>query len=585
MDDIRENEPDPFFLEVYKNALDTIADQMALILMRTAHSGIIRDSMDYSTAVCDAEGRTLAQGLTTAMHLGSFYDAMQALRTKYGNDTAPGDVFIFNDPYVSAGQHLPDMYIIKPIFFEGSLVGYATTIAHHADVGGIVPGSNALGAIEIFQEGLRLPILKFMSKGEPDTSIWDIIALNVRVPESVMGDLQAQLAACNVGEREYIDLHKRYGAARIARYVEYLHDYAEQLARAEFSDLADGTYCFTDHIDGLGTSPEPIVFKVQVEVKGDRVVVDWAGSSSQIKGGVNSPFPFTKACAYTALRSIMPADVPNCHGYTRAIEVRAPEASVMKPVMPGPCGARGITGYRMIDCLFGALAQLVPERVTADGSGGSTLPTIGGYIDGHAFVFCETFLGTWGAAADHDGQEGVPHMGANQANVPIEVIERTYPLRIERYGMVPDSGGPGRHRGGLGLTRAYRLLTDEAVLSVRTDKRDYPPHGLFGGGPGGPSLNVVESGGESMPLPVLMTEPYTMTRGQVFRHIMPGGGGYGDPLEREPSRVREDVLDGLVSADQAEAAYAVALGPGPDFAIDTAATERLRQEARQATGG
>ena len=583
MDDIRENEPDPFFLEVYKNALDTIADQMALILMRTAHSGIIRDSMDYSTAVCDAEGRTLAQGLTTAMHLGSFYDAMQALRAKFGNDTAPGDVFIFNDPYESAGQHLPDIYIIKPIFFEESLVGYATTVAHHADVGGIVPGSNALGAIEIFQEGLRLPILKFMSKGEPDTSIWDIIALNVRVPESVMGDLQAQLAACTVGEREYIELYKRYGAVRIDRYVEHLHDYAEQLARAEFSDLADGTYCFTDHIDGLGTNPEPIVLKVQVEVKGDRVAVDWAGSSPQIKGGVNSPFPFTKACAYTALRSIMPADVPNCHGYTRAIEVRAPDASVVKPVMPGPCGARGITGYRMIDCLFGALAQLVPERVTADGSGGSTLPTIGGYIGGRAFVFCETFLGTWGAAVDHDGQAGVPHMGANQANVPIEVIEQTYPLRIERYGMVPDSGGPGRHRGGLGLTRAYRLLTDEAVLSVRTDKRDYPPHGLFGGRPGGPALNVVESDGESTELPMLMTEPYTMTGGQVFRHVMSGGGGYGDPLEREPSQVREDVIDGLVSAAQAEAAYGVSLGPSPDFKVDGAATERLRQAAREAT--
>lgn len=573
---------DPIRLEVLKNGFDMIADEMALILMRTAHSPIVRDSMDFSTAICDAEGRTLAQGVTTPMHLGSFYDAMLFLLDRYGGETKPGDVFIGNDPYAAAGQHLPDIYIVKPLFHGGALVGWATSLAHHADVGGIVPGSNALGATEIYQEGLRLPFLKLREAGRTNQAILEIVALNVRVPDQVLGDLKAQEAACIAGEREYLELFQRHGADMMHRYIEALHDYAERLTRIEITDIPDGTYRFTDHIDGLGEDPEPIVFQLALTVTGDTVSADWTGTSAQVPGGVNTPLPFTKACVYAALRSVMGADIPNCHGFTRPITVAAPLGTVVNSVHPAPTGARGITGYRMIDCMFGALALAVPERVAADGAGGSTLPSFGGYIDGKAFVFSETFMGTWGATAEHDGQEGVPHIGANQANVPIEMIEQSYPLRIQRYGIVPGTGGPGRRRGGHAMTRDYEFLAESGTFSVRSDKRAFPPHGLFGGLPGRPSCNTLETASGSRTLPALLTQPIRLFRGDVFRHVMAGGGGYGDPVERDPQSVLDDVLEGTLTQAEAARDYGVVIDAAST--VDVAETAALRlSRGRSAT--
>lgn len=574
---------DPFLLEVLKSGFDTVADNMALNLMRTAYSGIIRDSMDFSTALLDHRGQTLAQGLTTPMHLGSFYDAMRGLIAHFDDDIDPQDVFIFNDPYVANGQHLPDIYIVKPIFFESMLSGWACALAHHSDVGGIVAGSNALGASEIYQEGLRIPFLKFIDAGKPVRGVWDLIATNVRLPDKVMGDLQSQLAACHTGATELCELFERYGRETVMAYFDHLHDYAERLARAEFRELPDGTYHFTDHIDGLGDDPQPVIFQLALTIMGDHVSADFAGSSAQVSGGINAPFPFTKASVYAALRSIMPEDVPNCHGYTRAISVSAPSGSVLNPVMPAACGARGITGYRTIDCMFGALAQAVPNRVAADNSGGSTLPTISGWHDGEPFVFCETFMGNFGATSAHDGQEGVAHIGANQSNVPIEMIEAEYPLRIERYGMMPDTGGAGKYRGGLSLVRDYRVLVDGAELNVRSDKRDYPPHGLAGGGTGAPSWSVLRDGEVEHVLPVLLTSPVAFRKGAVFHHCMAGGGGYGEPLERDPQAVLWDVIEQKVSIAHAAEAYGVVISGDAPPSVDESATRALRKAQRNAS--
>ena len=572
---------DPFQLEVIKNSFDTIADDMALTLMRTAHSGIVRDSLDFSTALCDAEGLTLAQGICTPMHMGSFYDAMRNLLREYAGRIEPDDTFIFNDPFAAAGQHLPDIYIAMPIFYRDRPLAWATTVAHHSDVGGIVAGSNALGAEEIFQEGLRLPVVKFTERGKPNQALWDVIALNVRTPDKVMGDLQAQMAACKSGERELLSLFERYGADSVLAYGAHLHDYAERLTRAEIREFPDGSYGFTDHIDGLGENPVPVILKATVTVKGDEIAVDWTGSSPQVAGGINPSFPFTKAATYAAIRSTMDSEIPNCHGFTVPITVTAPLGSILNPLFPAPCGARGITGYRIIDCLFGALAQAVPERVTADGSGGSTLPTIAGYENGKAFVFCETFMGNWGATADHDGQEGVAHMGANQSNVSVEMIEGDYPIRINQYGLVADTGGPGRHRGGLSLCREYEILAERAVLNIRSDKRDFPPHGLYGGKDGTPSWNILNPGREHRVLPVLMTEVEKLKKGDVYYHVMSGAGGYGDPLERAPEKVLKDVREDKVSPAHARAAYGVVIEEVPGgFALDAAATEALRASLR-----
>lgn len=547
---------DPIRLEVMKNAFDSIADEMALMLMRAAHSPIVRDSMDYSTAICDAKGQTLAQGVTTPMHLGSFYDAMQHLMERYAGNIHPGDVFIGNDPYAAAGQHLPDIYIIEPIFHEARIVGWTTTLAHHADVGGIVPGSNALGAREIYQEGLRLPFLKLYDKGQVNAAVWEIIGLNVRVPDMVQGDLRAQMAASRAGRRSFADLIARYGVDEVLACAEELHDYAERLGRAEIRDLPNGTYHFTDHMDGLGADPVPIVIQIALTIADESITVDFAGSSPQVEGGVNTPLPFTKASVYTALRSIMLSDIPNCHGFERVVTVTAPNGTVVNSVHPAPCGARGITGYRVIDGMFGALAQALPDRVTADGMGGSSVPTFAGYIDSKSFVFTETVMGTWGASSAHDGQVGVPHMGANQANVPVEMIEASYPLRIRRYGVVPDTGGAGRFRGGNAFIREYEYTgEEEGVLSLRSDKRDHPPHGLFGGAEGSGPVSLLIRDGVETELPVLVTEPYRLRKGDVFRHISPSGGGYGPASERAEERVRADLEAGLISDRVAREVY------------------------------
>lgn len=569
--------PDPLLLEVIRNGLDTVADEMALILMRTAYSAIIRDSMDYSTAVCDADGEIVGQGLTTPMHLGSFHDAMHHLVTRFAGNIGEGDVFIANDPYLASGQHLPDIYIIKPFFHAGRLEGWATTIAHHVDVGGLVPGSNSIGATEIYQEGLRLPFLKLREGGADNEAIWSIIAANVRVPHLVLGDLRAQIAAAEAGVRGLDELFTRFGPARTRRALADLHDLAERMARHHIAAIPDGTYRFTDHIDGLGDCPEPIVLEVALTVAGDTIVADWTGTAAQVKGGINAPLSFTKSNVYAALRSIMPQEMPNCHGYTRPITVRAPEGTLVNCTLPAPCGARGITGYRIVDCIFGALAPALPDRLTADGAGGSTLPTFAGLFGGKPFVFSECVMGTWGASRDEDGQDGVPHMASNQSNVPVEMIEASYPLRIESYGLVADTGGIGRRRGGLALERSYRILTDDCFLGVRSDKRAHPPHGLFGGGEGAPSINIVEQGNSETLLPVLPTAPITLREDAVFRHMMAGGGGYGDPFEREPERVLEDVLDGRVSPEAARRDYGVVLTPDLS-GIDRAATEALRAE-------
>jgi N-methylhydantoinase B len=571
---------DPILLEVFKNGFEAVADEMALILMRTAHSPIVRDAMDYSTALCDPTGQTLAQGLTTPMHLGSFYDAMRHLIRQYDGRIAPGDIFVGNDPYAASGQHLPDIYIIRPIFHSGALRGWATTIAHHVDVGGLVPGSNSIGATEIHQEGLRLPFLKLLDGGVENSTLFDIIATNVRMPDQVLGDLRAQMAACRAGEQGYLALLERYGAETVAAYGDALQDYAEALARAAFSDIPDGVYEFTDHIDGLGEDPQPIEFRLKLTVAGSEVTADWTGTSPQVKGGINAPLSFCKSNVHAALRSIMPGDMPNCHGYSRPIHVIAPLGTLVNAVYPAPCGARGITGYRIVDCVFGALAKAVPDKVAADGTGGSTLPSFGGWDQGRNFVFSECIMGTWGATSEHDGQEGVPHMASNQANVPVEMIEADYPIRIEKYGFLADTGGAGKFRGGVGLVREYRVLTDDVYFGVRSDKNIYPPHGLFGGEAGSPSRNLINPGNAERQLPSLPVLPVTLQRDDVFRHEMAGGGGYGDPLDRDPALVREDVLDDKITVPHARAAYGVVFAPGDAAMVDIGATAALRDERR-----
>jgi N-methylhydantoinase B len=575
---------DPITFEVIKNALDSIADQTAISLMRSAYSAIVRDSLDYSTAICDGHGRMLAQGLTTPLHLGSFPEAMRHVVETYRGSMLPGDLYILNDPYGSGGMHLPDVYVIKPLFARSEVVGFAATLAHHTDMGGIAPGSNAVHATEIFQEGLRIPLMKLHDAGRPNTDLLRIIEQNVRLPTEVLGDLRAQVAGCVTAERGFTQLLERYGVDEVRFYGDQMLDHAERLMAAEIDAMPDGSYEFTDHIDGLGDKPQPITFHVKVTIMGSKLIADWTGTSAQVAAGINTPIPFTRSAVYLVMRSLAGSrDLPNNEGYMRPITVVAPQGTIVNSISPAPVASRGITGFRVIDTLLGALAQAVPDRVPAAGEGGVSWPTIGGYDNGRPFVYVESILGTWGARPNADGTEGMPNPGANQSNQPVEMIEAELPLAIERYGFVTDTGGSGRYRGGLALERQYRVLAEQAGMTMRSDRRSHLPYGLAGGSPGTPSSNVINPGANERVLPTLPMESVALRRGDVFRHVTAGGGGYGDPLERDAQTVLEDVLDEKLTSAYAAREYGVVLDE-QDCAVDHDETLRVRAERRARRG-
>ena len=568
---------DPITMEVIKNALSSIADEMALVIMRTAYSSIVRDSMDYSTGMCDAEGRVVAHGLTCPLHLGSFPDAMQQMIGEYSGNMRPGDMFIFNDPYGGGGMHIPDVYIVKPIFLDGELEGYAATLVHQTDLGGLAPGSNAVHATEIYQEGLRIPIVKLFEEGRLNQTIDKVIAKNTRFPDKVRGDMRAQIAACLSAEKAYLQLLEKYGRLTLRSYTNEMHDYAEQLMRTEIEGIPDGVYTYRDYIDGLGDPPEAIVFDLEVTVKGGEIVVDWTGTSPQVKGAINCPVPFTKSAAYLAVKCLAEQEIPNFEGFTRPIQVIAPLGSIVNPRLPGACNARAIVGFRMLDALFGAFAQAVPARVPAAGEGGVSFPAIGGYHNDLPFVCTETLAGAWGAMPDRDGVHGIPNPGGNMTNQPVEMIEALYPVEVERYALVDNSGGPGRFRGAPAFVRQYRLLGEEAVLTMRSDRRRHLPYGLAGGYPGTPSWNIINPGAEQRVLPAMPMEAIRLAKGDVFCHISAGGGGHGSPLEREPEQVLEDVLEERLSAEYARRVYGVVIDPA-SMVVDPDATDKLRHE-------
>lgn len=399
---------DPITFAVVKNALDTIVDDMAFAVMRTARSPIIRDVLDYSVTMCDAKGRILAQAKTVALHLGAVPDAVDVIIDKYAATVEPGDVIILNDPY-EGGMHLPDIFMFKPIFHEKRLQGFSVVIAHHCDVGGRVPGSNAADSTEIFQEGIRIPPTKLYQRGEPNETLINIIRKNVRLPDLVLGDLDAQLATCNIGERELLRMIDRYGEENLQGYFDELLDYGERLTRQAIEAWPDGVYRFTDYIDNDGFSEDAIPIQCAITVAGSKVSVDFAGSSPQVRGAINSTLSFVKSATYLSVRCALEADVPNNAGVYRCIEITAPEGSILNPRMPAPVAARALTGYRVVDCVLGALAQIAPKKVMAAGEGGNTVIALSGYAKGASepFILVDMINGAWGGRFNKDGVEGV----------------------------------------------------------------------------------------------------------------------------------------------------------------------------------
>ena len=570
------NHVDPIDFELFKNALFAAADEMAVTVCRTTYSGVLRDNMDFSTSVTDARGNVIAQGLTLPMHLGSVPTALAAVLAHYDNDMREGDVFVLNDPF-EGGMHLPDIFMFKPVFADGERVAFACCTAHQADVGGRVPGSNAADSTEIYQEGLRIPPMRLLDAGERNETLWRLIERNVRIPIQVFGDLRAQLAACEIAEREIRAQVSRYGLEPARSMMREMLDYTERMTKAALRELPDGEYDFEDWIDDDGVDfGKPIRLFVTVRKSGDRIAFDWTGSSPQVKGAINATLSVTAATSFTAIRSILPSDIPNNDGTFRAVKVTAPPGTITNMVLPGACAARGLTGFRMLDCAFGALAKMAPDKVCAASDGGNVGVSVGGYrADRSPFVYIDFTCGTWGGRPFADGLEGNASLLANMAAQSVEVSEIENPVEILANELVTDHCGAGRFRGGAPFYRDYRMSEEEAIVQVRSDRQVHRPYGLYGGKPGAPGQVVLnpEDGAKTLTSKVTMT----CHRGDIVRWVLPGGGGWGDPLERDPERVLRDVRNELVSPGAAERDYGVVVDTDR-WVVDEAATGRLRAE-------
>ncbi|MGY9049337.1 MAG: hydantoinase B/oxoprolinase family protein, partial [Rhodobacterales bacterium] len=402
---------------------------MALTIFRTAYSGVLKNIMDYSTASCDREGRLAAQGLSLPGHLCSIPVALKASLAAIDEPLAEGDILTLNDPY-SGGMHLPDIFTFKPIFVDGQIVAFAAAVCHHTDVGGRVAGSNASDSTEIFQEGIRIPPLKLYRKGNVNKTLMAMLELNVRMPDRLRGDLRGQLAACRIAEQGVQALATSKGPTQFVKLIDDMLDYSEILTKAAIAKLPDGDVTFTDYIDDDGIDVgKPIPLVCSIRKKGDKMVVDWTGTSPQVKGAINNTYSYTAAASYTAVKTVLADGAPNNDGVFRAITVIAPEGTIANAVMPAACAARGLTGFRMADCAFGAMAKLAPGKVFACGDGGNTNVSIGGYDkDRKPFIFVDFVSAAWGARPWKDGLEGNTTMFANMASYSIEVVESENPI-------------------------------------------------------------------------------------------------------------------------------------------------------------
>ena len=571
---------DPIKRELLKNALTTIADNIMLQVVRTARSTVVKNNLDFSACIFDGAGQVIAQGLAVPVHLGAMMPALKGCLDYFGEDLAPGDILASNDPY-AGGSHLNDIFMFKPVFVHGERVVFIGLILHHTDMGGRVPGGNAADSNEIWEEGLRIPPSKIYEAGRVNTTLLRIIEHNVRVPERNLGDLRAQVAALDLAEKELLKLFSDYPVAAFRAYATDLLDYTERLTRAAIRELPDGEYEFTDWNDEDGIGGPPIEIHVTLKVRGDEITVDFTGTSADRGGALHTNYWFTAACAYAALRSVFDPAMPNNAGFYRPIRVIAPERTFVNPVFPAALGARGQGGHRVRAVMLGAIAQMLPDRVPACPGGSEFSIVFAGYENAKRFLMLEFHNNTGqGGGPDRDGQDGGPYCLGNMANTPVELLEAEYPLLIEEYAFIPDSGGPGRYRGALGLVRQYRMLADNVTVQLRSDRALHQPWGLFGGGGGRAARTILNPGrDDAQALPSKLLRK--IAKGDVFRGEMAAAGGWGDPLERDPARVAEDVRQEKMTLTHALDVYGVVIDAAT-LAVDDAATTARRRRSSKA---
>ncbi len=588
---------DAVSLTVIDDQLTTIATEMGTHLMRTAYSAIFSESRDFSCALFDRDGRLLAQGPFSPAQLGAVPEVVRYVLEEFPpSSLADGDVLLHNDPY-RGGCHMPEHSVVKPIFASGEIVGFAACIGHMAEIGAMVAGSFASNATEVWQEGLRLPTVKLVERDEDVADVWRIVLANHRTPRNSWGDLRAMIGSLRFAERRVQELLRKYGQDFTLRVFRELLDYSERTMRARISTLPDGEYSFEDLMEDDGITAEPHRLHASVTVRGDRLVVDYTGSGPQARGPVNATFAVARSAAFNAVLQLFGSGVPRNAGAYRPITVVNPAGRVTNARFPGPTvGGNTETQPKLIDAVLGAFYRALPEEsIAAEGSTacnflfGGHHPRTGEYYVHYLFEGCG-----WGATPVHDGCDVQNHVHGNCRNTPVEVFETRFPFLTLEYGLVPDSGGPGRRRGGLSSRRVIRATGPEITVSALMDRVKTAAWGVDGGGDGGHAAILVKRNGERDFR--LFTDVFGTVSPSKFANITiregdeiliqsAGGGGHGNPAARPAEAVLADVRAGVVSAQAAERDYKVALRPGEGgLAVDDDATERLRGRTPTSSG-
>jgi N-methylhydantoinase B len=564
---MRVNDPavsrDPFLVEVIKDALAAVGDEMFETLLRTSMSPIIYEVLDFASGLTDARGQLITQGNGVSGFLGMLSTSVQAVLEKWEGKLDPGDIVVTNDPYIGGGSHLSDVSLVAPIFHSGRLVAFAASKAHWTEVGGMSPGSFTPDSTEVFQEGLQLPCVKIAQKGRLNQALVDAIAANVRLPEMTLGDLHAQSAAMRVGERRFLEVCDKYGLPTVLDATEASFDHAERLARLELAKLPKGEFVASDLVDDDGQGNGPFPIQVKVTITDDAFVADFTGSHPQVPGPVNTTRTGVISATRVVFKAVVGPDVPVNDGAFRPLQVICPPGTIFSAERPAPVSIYWESLSFASDLVWKALAPHVPERLGA-GHLTSVCGTIVGGLHpetGELVLIVEPELGGWGGGIDKDGENGnFCSLDGETYVIPVEVCESRYGVIVERFALDPVGAGAGRHRGGLGCVREYRILRDGWMLTATTGRHTTSPWAVDGGHEGSRnSIEVVHADGTTRRFGKVGR--YALNRGDLVRVLTATGGGWGNPLERPAERVLEDARDGYVSLEDAERDYGLRIDP------------------------
>jgi N-methylhydantoinase B len=569
----KRHEIDIITMHLINNFLYSVVDEMTAAVVRTSFSPLTRDAFDFQCGLCHANGDIILEGEGSLLHSLAYKYIVEAIKHKFGKQIHPGDVFLDNDPY-SEASHLPDVYLAKPIFLKGRLIAWAVSGGHMIDVGGRVAGSCACDSTEIFQEGLRIPPVKIWIKGKPNEAVFDILRTNSRVPDILIGDLSAHHAACYTGEMRFKTLIAEYGWKTLSRYIDELIDYAERRTREDLKALPEGRYEFTDYMDDDGFGSDRVPIHVAITLKSDQITYDFTGTAAQIPGAMNNPLATTKAMVLIGLRCLVSTDIPRNSGVWRPVTVIVPEGTVLNPTPPGAVAGRGLTLSRLVDVIMGAEAKMAPHRIPACEQGSDFLVCMG-FLDRGKIesVLVETIWGGWGGRPFADGLDYNTPILLDGASQSCEANEQIYPIQYNQFAYVPDTEGAGKFRGGLATVREWQVESEQAILQMRTDRTKTQPWGVAGGHPGAFSRTTVVVKEEER---TIGKETLPLSRGDTLRVQVAGAGGWGHPSDRDPEKVRWDVLNGKVSVERAREIYGVVIDPGT-MSVDATETGTLRQ--------